>query len=794
MQGETSLQGMSTAPTEIPGAGPARPAGRWPMPPTPFIGRARQVAEVCALLRRAPVRLLTLTGPGGIGKTRLALSVGATLRGEFAGGVYYVSLAALADAQLVLPMVAQVLGLHEASAPADQPPLLERLQDRLAAEHLLLVLDNLEQVAAAAPDLAALLGACPRLKVLVTSREVLRLAAEQSYPVPPLALPDLQPLPPLDVLARIEAVQLFVARAQAAQPAFALTMANGMAVATICRHLDGLPLAIELAAARSRLLPPAELLARLARRLPWLTDGPRDAPARHQTLRAAVAWSYDLLGPDEQALFRQLAVFVGGCTLAAVSAVCRLAPDPAGGDERVLRALAGLVDKSLLRQEPGAPDQGRLRMLETIREYAGEQLAATGEIAATQEAHAHYYLALAEAAAETMIGPDQPVWLDRLEQEHDNLRAALTWALETAHPMLGARLAAALWDFWLMRGYSSEGRRWLDAILATGCWLPPALRARALNAAGRLALREGDYAAAERMLQESQALRRAHGDTRGVMEVLDNLGLVAIYQDDLGRARSYLEQSLAGWRALGDTAGMLTALNRLGLVLRYQQDFEGAAGLYEECVALARRVHATYYVAAALHNLGQMEHHRGHDLRAAALLAESLALVRRLGDRPSTTVLLADIAGVWATQGRPEHAARLFGAAEVLRDNMHVTMYTAQRLAYERDVARGAAQLDPTAWDRAWAQGRTLTLDEACAFVVDAQPAAPAGPADTCDLTAREREVLRLLTAGLTYAQIADHLVLSIHTVHAHLRAIYAKLGVTSRSQAARVATEHGLT
>jgi non-specific serine/threonine protein kinase len=765
-----------------------------PIPPTPFIGRARQVAEVCGLLRRAPVRLLTLTGPGGIGKTRLALSVGEALRGEFAGGVCYVSLAALADPQLVLPMVAQVLGLHEAGAPAEQPPLLERLQDRLAEEHLLLVLDNFEQVAAAAPDLAALLGACPRLKVLVTSREVLRLAAEQSYPVPPLALPDLQHLPPLDVLARIEAVQLFVARAQAAQPAFALTAAGSVAVATICRHLDGLPLAIELAAARIRLLPAVDLLARLERRLPWLTDGPRDAPARHQTLRAAVAWSYDLLVPDEQALFRQLAVFVGGCTLEAVSAVCRLAPEPARADERVLPALVGLVDKSLLRQEPGAPDQGRLRMLETIREYAHEQLAATGEIATAQEAHAHYYLALAEAAAATMTGPDQPAWLDRLEQEHDNLRAALTWAVETAHPLLGARLAAALWSFWLMRGYSSEGRRWLDSILATGCWLPPALRARALNAAGRLALREGDYAAAERMLQESQALRRTHGDTQGVMEVLDNLGLVAIYQDDLGRARSYLEQSLAGRRALGDTAGMLTALNRLGLVLRYQQDFEGAARLYEECLALARPVHATYYVAAALHNLGQMEHHRGHDPRAAALLAESLALVRQLGDRPSIAVLLADIAGVWVTQRRPEHAARLFGAAQVLRDNMHVTMYTAQRLAYERDVARGAAQLDTAAWNRAWAQGRAMTLDEACACVVDAPPAAPAGPAGAHDLTERELEVLRLLAAGLTYAQIADQLVLSIHTVHAHLRAIYAKLGVTSRSQAARFAMEHDLT
>ncbi|HET9496636.1 MAG TPA: tetratricopeptide repeat protein [Chloroflexia bacterium] len=769
-----------------------------PVPATPFIGRERQVAEACSLLRRPPVRLLTLTGPGGIGKSRLALSVAEAVRGEFADGVCYVSLASITDPGLVLPEIAHSLGVREAAISAEHPALLERLQDRVGERQILLVLDNFEQVIGTAPDLAALLGACPSIKALVTSREVLRLSAEQTYPVPPLALPDLHSLTPLEFLARIEAVRLFVARAQAAQPDFSLDPSNATTVAVICHRLDGLPLAIELAAARIRLLPPGEMLARLERRLPWLTGGPQDAPTRHQTLRAAAGWSYDLLAPEEQALFRQMAVFVGGCTLKAAAAVC--APNHGQGDthaeESLLEALSGLVDKSLLRREPDSAGRARLYMLETIREYALEQLTASGETGGARRAHAGYYVALAEEASANVTGPSQLASLERLEQEHDNLRAALSWAAEVGDREMGARLASSLWGFWLVRGYLSEGRRWLDSLLSGGS-LPPALRARALNGASRLALRQGDYAAAETMLQEALATRQALGDTRGETEVLDNLGLVAIYEDDLARAQSYFERSLAGWRALGDRTSMITALNRLGLVHRYQGDYEHAARLYEEVLALAREVQDTYYTAAALHNLGQMEHHRGNDARAYALLTESLGLVQQLGDKPTLSVFLVDVAGVWASQGHPERAARLFGFAQALRDNMQVIMYEAQRRAYEQDVARAAAQMDAATWQAAWAEGRAMSPEEAYALAMEELtiPATPAGPAaeNAYGLTERETEVLRLLVDGLTYAQIADRLTVSFHTVHAHLRSIYGKLGVTSRSQAIRLATEHGL-
>ena len=823
MEGENRRRQASDGPARMTEPEPGPQSPRLPQPTTPLIGREREVADVCALLGRDAVRLVTLTGPGGIGKTRLALAVADALdgeaQGEFPDGVHCVSLAQVADHSLVLPALEQSLSTRKAATSGRKLAPLERLQGLIGGQRLLLVLDNLEQVIGAAPDIAALLNGCPNLKIVVTSREVLRISAEWCYPVPPMALPDLQRLPPLRFLAQVEGVRLFVTRAHAVRPDFELTEQNAAAVAAIVHRLDGLPLAIELAAARVRLLPPVAMLSRLEQRLPLLTGGERDKPARHQTLRDAIAWSYDLLDPGEQRMFRRLSVFAGGCTLDAAAAVGRddegrrtndkgrttkderrktkddpYAVRPARWD--AVRLLASLVDKSLLRRTAPA-ELERLYMLETIREYALERLAASDEAEETRRAHALCYLSLAEEAEVAVTGPDQPAWLARLEQEHDNLRAALAWATGGGDLVIGARLAAALWRFWLIHGHLGEGRRWLDAVLAEGDSLPEALRARALNAAGRLTLRQGDYTSAQAMLEESLALRRSLGDARGEMQTLDNLGLVALYQDDLPRAQSYFEQSLAGWRSIGDKLGVSNSLNHVGIVLRYREEYELAVRYYNECLELAREIDDKFPMAAALHNLGQMAHHRGDDITAHRLLSESLILVREINDRPHIGVGLADLAGVWAAQGQPERAARLFGAAEALSDQTHATMYKVQRLAYERDVARGAAQLDPATWQAAWAEGRAMSLDDACALALEELPSpdlsAQSPQPSAFDLTERELEVLRLLAAGLTYTEIAEQLTLSFHTVHAHARAIYSKLGVTSRSHAARLAIQHGL-
>ena len=799
MEGQTPPQDAGAAPAGafVPASLPG--PGRLPTSSTLFIGRERQVADVCALLGRPAVRLVTLIGPGGIGKTRLMLAVAEALRPEFADAVYYLSLAALTDARLVVPMIAQALGAREVAVPGGHPMTRAWLQNLIGSRKLLLVLDNFEPVIDAAADLAELLNACPRLTVLLTSREVLRLSAEHCYPVPPLVLPDLQHLPPLKFLAQVEAVRLFVTRSQAVQPDFELTSENALAVATICQRLDGLPLAIELAAARGALLPPEAMLVRLERRLAWLTGGARDAPARHHTLRAAVGWSYDLLEPDEQRLFRCLAVFAGGCSLEAAAAVCGPTLGSPVDEGALLHELASLVHKSLLRQGPARTEQGRLSMLETIREYALEQLEQHGEAEAARRAHAHYFLALAEQAESQMSGPRQPDWLERLEQEHDNLRVALGWAVTGGDWELGARLAAALGRFWLTRGHLSAGRRWLAAFLAAGNELAPVTRARALNAAGRLAVSQGDYTTAQALLEASLRLWRELGHPEGDLQARTNLGLVAMYQSDFVRAQGYIAQSLAEARAQGDTLGLAQALNRMGLILRYRGDFDRAAAAYDECLVLARQLQDYYLLGAVLHNLGHLAHHQGDNAAAHRLLGESLLLFRQIGDAPIMAVTLGDLAGVWAAQGQPDRAARLFGAAEALRDRTGAMMYAAQQAAYERDVAQGAAQLDPAAWAASWAAGRAMALDAVCALALEALPPplatkeATAPPPNPYALSDRELEVLRFLVAGLTYAQIADQLILSFHTVHAHVRSIYGKLGVTSRNHAARFATEHGL-
>jgi predicted ATPase/class 3 adenylate cyclase/Tfp pilus assembly protein PilF len=621
-----------------------------PVQLTSFVGRARELAEVRQLL--SANRLVTLTGAGGVGKTRLALRAAAELHGAFPDGAWLISLAPVADPALVPSAIAQALGVREAGGRT----LAEGLRDHLRDKRLLLIVDNCEHLLpGAAPAVTDLLAAAPRLKVLATSRAPLRLAGEREYPVPPLRLPD-PPAParPPDpaALARSEAVALFAERAAAVAPAFAVTAETAEAVAGICRRLDGLPLALELAAVRTKVLPPAALLARLEHRLPLLTGGPRDLPARHQTLRASIAWSHDLLAPAEQTLFRRLAVFAGGCTLDAAEAVC----DP-GGDLPLgaLDGLASLVDKSLVLPDEETSSEPRFAMLETLREYAAERLAASAEAAAIRRRHLAYYLALVERAEPRLRGPQQTVWLDRLEREHANLRAALMWCTEApgaaGRAEMGLRLAGALWRFWDVRCYVVEGRWWLERVLETYRRRSPA-RVKALIGAGALAWRQDDGAAAQARYEEGLALARELGDKQSVATALNSLGFVALSSRNYAIAHALHEEGLALARELGDKQNVATALNRLGLLARYHGDYAAARRLHEESVAIRRELGDKQGVATALNNLAVVARQQGDYARARSLAEESLALHRAVGDRHNLAATLRNLGQIAYLQGR----------------------------------------------------------------------------------------------------------------------------------------------
>jgi predicted ATPase/transcriptional regulator with XRE-family HTH domain len=634
-------QAMAGALAPEPGAGappaPWRRAYRLqtnlPAQPTPLIGRARDVAVAHDELRRPRTRLLTITGPPGIGKTRLALHVAAGLLADFVDGVYFVDLAPVRDPALVLPRVARTLGLKEAG----ERPLAQALLDHVAGRRMLLLLDNFEQVLDAAPAVAQLLAAGPWLKALVTSREALGLRGERRLPIPPLDLPDPEQALPLAQLSAVPAVALFVERAQSVDPQFALTEANTADVVAICIALAGAPLAIELAAARVRRLAPPAMRAALSSHLQLLTGGARDLPARHQTIRAAIAWSYDLLAAPDQRLFRALGAFVGGFTAEAVDAIRGGRPDT---PVSTADTLWSLTEKHLIQPGwEGAPlGAARFGLPEAVRESALEQLAAHGESAAIERAHSAYYLALAEEAEPYLWGPEPALRLNQLESERDNLRAALRWAL--AHdPAAALRAAAALWSFWHVRGYWSEGRAQLAAALAAAAELPPDVagreRARALFGAGLMALTQGDAAAARDLLEQSLALGRACPDPLTVIRALRTLGH-AVYAFGLGDLRAALgwyEQSVIEARALGDARNIAMGLVNLGNVALARGDYPAAQALLADALTQFQALGDARNSAILLGDLGWLAAHEGDYPTACALLAQSLAFHHEHGDK-----------------------------------------------------------------------------------------------------------------------------------------------------------------
>ena len=617
---------------------PARPSvprpNSLPVQRTAFIGREHEAGTLRQLLSRADVRLVTLTGPGGIGKTRLALQVAGEIASNFPGGVCFVPLSAVGDGRLIASTIAQALGVHETGSQSPQESLEEYLGG--LEQPMLLLLDNFEHLISAAPAISRLLTTGPKLKVVVTSQAPLHVYGEHEFPVPPLALPDPKCIPPLEELSRLPAVALFVERAQAVKPEFALTKENAPLVTAICARLDGLPLALELAAARVKMLSPAAMLARLESRLNLLTGGARDLPTRQQTLRSTVDWSYGLLNASEQTLFRRLSVFTGGCALEGVEAVCDTKGD-LGLD--VLDGMASMVDKSLAQHVEQAVGDTRFVLLSTIREYALERLVESDDESVTRRAHAAYYLVLAEEGTKGAVS--DPEWLHRFDVEHDNFRTALDHLIKTRDTEWGFRLGTALFPFWETREHLTEGRDTIARLLALkGAAERPKLRTRLLFAAAVLAGEQGDYGSARQLFEDSLEICVALGDDRGVAVALNALAVNARDRGEFADAGLLFERCIAIWKELGDSADIARSLSNLASVMKLQGEYDRASALFDECLAMFRAAGDGAGVAWTLNYQGDVAREKADLVAARSFCEQSLAafrqLRRRLGNRERT--------------------------------------------------------------------------------------------------------------------------------------------------------------
>jgi predicted ATPase/DNA-binding SARP family transcriptional activator/DNA-binding CsgD family transcriptional regulator len=811
------------------GIPPGDPAslGRHNLPATrsSFVGRETELRNVKRDL--AMTRLLTLTGAGGCGKTRLALEVARELVGAYPDGVWLVEFAPLSEGALVAQALASVLGVKE----QPERSLTDALVDYLRAKQMLLVLDNCEHLIDSVARLAdTLLNSCPHLRVLATSRESLNVEGELNWLVPSLSVPSLEQSPRVEELAGYESVRLFVERAQHRNPAFSLTPENAHAVARICERLDGIPLAIELAAAKVG-LSVEQIAARLDDSLRLLTSGGRTASPRQRTLRGTLEWSYALLSERERRLFGRLSVFAGGWTLEAAEVV-GAEGDTEQGD--ILDLLSRLVEKSLVVAEATGGGGVRYRMLEPIRQYAQEKREERGEADEVRRQHASFFLALAEDAEPKLQGPEDVEWLERLETEHDNMRAALSWARERGEDEVALRLAGALGWFWESHGHYSEGRRWLEEALAQDDRASVAARVKALDrlsslvegqgdldraealaqegiklseqaglggsvaamflrTLGWIAMIRGNYAQMKEVFEESLGLSRDADDKWGIADALLGLGTAINSLDDRERGKELYQEGIRLARELGYAAALARFLLSLGYTLLLEGDYERGAALNEEAVAVFREHGYKGDFELALDNLGWAALLQGDYDRARPSYQESLTLCKELGDKMIASESLDGLACIAAAEGEAERAARLFGAAEALREAVghhHMPEDDALREPY---MATARSQLDEASWEEAWVEGRAMSMEQAIDHALSEQkPTPPPSPESELpssegspSLTRREREVAILVTQGLANRQIASELVLSEHTVHHHVTNILKKLNLSSRQQVA---------